>query len=127
LVANYMRGPGPSNIMILTNFEKQVLTGYPLTLDEAKAQGYLLEGECLPWMGYHYVKATPDGQVVYLLLLFNSKSELIGIEFESLTEPKNRLKGSSQPPWEDLKQGHLGLEFEHWILHIYWESPANAC
>jgi len=78
-------------------------------------------------MGYHYAKLSSDGQVIYPILMFNSKGELIGIEFESLNEPKNPIKGQAQPPWEDLKQGHPGMEFEHWVLHVYWQSPSDAC
>ena len=126
-IVNFTRGPAPSRIMILTGFEAQQLTDYPTTLEQAKSEGYTLVSECVPWMGYHYAKVTADGEVVFPVLLFNSKGELIGIEFESLNEPKNPIKGAAQPPWEDLKQGHPGMEFEHWVLHIYWQSPANAC
>ncbi len=127
VVAQLTRGPAPARIMILTNYEGQQLADYPTTLDQAKAEGYQEVSECVPWMGYHYAKITPDGQVTYPALLFNSKGELIGIEFESLNEPVNPIKGSAQPPWEDLKNGHPGMEYEHWTLHIYWKSPADAC
>ncbi len=125
--ANFMRTPGPARLMILTNYEGQQLSDYPLTLEQAKAQGYQDVSGCITWMGFHYAKVTADGQVTYPVLLFNSKGELIGIEFESLNEPRNPLKGTAQPPWEDLKQGHEGMPFEHWTLHVYWKSPGDAC
>jgi len=126
-IATFTRNPAPTRIMILTNYENQKLDEYPLSLDQAKAQGYQDVSGCIPWMGYHYAKVSSDGQVLYPILLFNSQGQLIGIEFESLNEPQNPIKGPAQPPWEDLKQGHPGMEFEHWTLHIYWISPGDAC
>jgi len=35
------RSTAPSRIMILTNYEAQQLENYPLTLDQAKAEGYV--------------------------------------------------------------------------------------
>jgi hypothetical protein len=92
----------------------------PRTLEDAKAVGWVPLGECVPNMGIHAAKVVDGKPDASLLLLFNSKGELTGVELES-------LNAQQSPPWEHLEQGHPGMEFEHWTLHIYFKDPATAC
>lgn len=102
-----------------------VFTAIPKTADEAMAQGFVplaapgQEPECVPQMGMHYGKIK-DGQPVQPFLLVNTAGEVIGVELESVTPQES-------PPWEHLPEGHPGMEFEHWTLHVYTQNPANAC
>lgn len=113
------RPDAPARILIL-NYPEQRLLPYPTTMEQARAEGYIPLDECVPFMGYHYGRIV-DGKPVYPLLMFNGKGELIGIEFETLTPP------SPLPPWDHLPQGHPGMEFEHWTLHVYWTPPPETC
>jgi len=101
------------------------------TVQDAERLGYKPVGapgalpECVPDMGMHYSKNPlnmVDGKNFPELpmLMFNNKGQLIGFELESLTPQQ-------VPPWEHLQQGHPGMEFEHWTLHIYIIDPHGAC
>jgi len=94
-------------------------TSIPMTLDEAKEQGYVTVSPCVPIMGIHAVKIV-EGIPQDPALLFDNKGELIGVEVESMTE-------QTYPPWELLPQGHPDMEFEHWTLHMYFKDPKGAC
>ena len=91
----------------------------PMTLDEAKEQGYVPLSECVPVMGIHAAKIV-GGIPQDPILLFSDKGELIGAELESMTE-------QPYPPWEHRPDGHPGMEFEHWTLHMYIKDPVGAC
>jgi len=94
-------------------------TSIPMTLDEAKEQGYVLLSPCVPMMGLHAAKIV-EGKPQLPALLFNDKGELIGVDLESMAE-------QPYPPWEHLPQGHPTMEFEHWTLHMYFKDPVGAC
>ncbi len=91
----------------------------PMTLDEAKEQGYVPLSPCVPVMGIHAAKIV-GGIPQDPILLFSDKGELIGAELESMTE-------QPYPPWEHRPEGHPGMEFEHWTLHMYFKDPVGAC
>ena len=93
----------------------------PITEKEALDQGWIDvdPGQCVPQMGRHFIKMAGQ-QPSPLVLLFNPKGELIGVELESLTE-------QPAPPWERLEQGHPGMEFEHWTVHFWFSDPNEAC
>lgn len=103
----------------------EAFTSLPMTLDEAEGQGYVTLGppgvppECVPNMGIHTAKIV-GGQPQDPILLFSDKGELIGVELESLTE-------QAFPPWEHRTEGHPGMEFDHWTLHMYIKDPKVAC
>jgi len=94
-------------------------TSLPMTLDEAKGQGYEPVTPCEPIMGIHAAKFV-EGNLQFPVLLFNDKDELIGIDLESMTE-------QPYPPWEHLPIGHPQHEYEHWSLHMYIKDPVGAC
>jgi len=94
-------------------------TSIPMTLDEAEEQGYVALSPCEPMMGIHAAKFV-EGNLQFPALLFNDKGELIGVDFESMTE-------QPYPPWEHLPIGHIQHEYEHWSLHMYFKDPVGAC
>ena len=51
---------------------------------------------------------------------FDEKGNLMMIEIET----KQR---QDSPAWGYLPQGHPGMEFEHWALHIWFQDPEKAC
>jgi hypothetical protein len=111
------------HLHILTNFLEGETTKIPLALTTETAEeeeGYVMLGECIPGMGIHAATMGEQGPE-QPILMFNISGDLIGLEFESLTE-------QATPPWELLEEGHPGMEFEHWTLHIYFtHEPELAC
>ncbi len=91
----------------------------PLTAGEAIDAGWIATDECVPEMGRHFLKMAGE-QPGPMILMFNPDGELIGVELESLSEQPS-------PPWEHLQEGHPGMEFEHWTIHMYFDDPAEAC
>jgi hypothetical protein len=99
------------------------------TMEDARRAGYRtvtspnMPPECAPDMGLRFSKNPILGgkNVPELpILLFNTKTELIGVEFMSLTPQQ-------VPPWEHRPKGYPGMEFELWSLHIYIKDPKGAC
>jgi hypothetical protein len=110
------------HIHILTNFmEGETSTiSLEMTLEDAEEEGYVSLGGCVPGMGIHAAIMGEQGPE-QPILLFSADGDLIGIEFESLTEQPT-------PPWERLEEGHEGMELEHWTMHIYYtHEPELAC
>jgi len=94
-------------------------TSLPMTIDEARDQGYASLSPCVPNMGIHSAKIV-NNKPQDPMLLFNDKGELIGVELESMIEQPS-------PPWEHQSEGHPGMEFEHWTMHIYIKDPKGFC
>lgn len=90
----------------------------PLTAEAATAQGWQVADQAVPNMGRHALKIV-GGKPGPLVLLYNTEGKLIGVELESLTE-------QPAPPWEHLEEGHPGMEFEHWTIHIYFTDPRGS-
>ena len=110
------------HIHILTDFMEGEMSKISLemTLEDAEEEGYISLGECVPGMGIHAAIMGEEGPE-QPILMYNADGDLIGIEFESLTEQPT-------PPWEVLEEGHPGMEFEHWTLHVYFtHEPELAC
>jgi len=91
----------------------------PMTLEEAKEQGYVPLSPCVPMMGIHAAKIV-GGIPQDPILLFDNNGKLIGAELESMTE-------QPYPPWEHRPDGHPEMEFEHWTFHMYFKDPVGAC
>lgn len=97
------------------------------TVDKAEALGYVLAlPECVPGMGYHYVK--PDEAEAWFegrsggiqVLLYDKTEFLVGVEYvftaPSLNSPAPL--GMSGP-----SEGHIpGMPF-HYEQHIYFSRP----
>jgi hypothetical protein len=109
--------------------------GLPVTVDEAKAQGYvmldtlnsegeLIEAACFAHEGAsHYAKLQPrvtsgaEWHGAPFLLIYDSSTEkLIGMVLESTSRQPS-------PPWEYHAQGHPGMEFAHSSMHIWFTEP----
>jgi hypothetical protein len=95
------------------------LDNLPLTADDALGDGWIDTGECVPDMGRHFIKMAGE-QPGPLVLLYNPAGDLVSVELESISEQPT-------PPWEYLAEGHPGMAFEHWTIHIWFSNPADAC
>ncbi len=103
----------------------------PLTAEEAVAAGWIGGSDCVDRLGRVFHRAAADPNDVSaptmmgsranpLMLLMDSNGDIIGFQLMSLSP-------QPVPPWEYLQQGHMGMNFEHWSMHVYLRDPAKAC
>ncbi len=72
--------------------------------------------DCIP-PSHNDTRITSDTWMHYN---FDEKGNLMMIEIET----KQR---QDSPAWGYLPQGHPGMEFEHWALHVWFQDPEKAC
>ncbi|MBI2938278.1 MAG: hypothetical protein HYY22_08730 [Thaumarchaeota archaeon] len=72
--------------------------------------------DCIP-PSHNETQITSD---TWLHYNFDEKGNLMMIEIET----KQR---QDSPAWGYLPQGHPGMEFEHWALHVWFQDPEKAC
>ena len=103
----------------------------PLTEEAAVAAGWIGSPDCADRLGRVFHRAAADPNDPFspmmmgepanpLMLLMDSDGEVIGFQLMSLS-------AQPVPPWEYLKKGHMGMNFQHWSLHVYLRDPAKAC
>ncbi|MBI2936346.1 MAG: hypothetical protein HYY31_06030 [Chloroflexi bacterium] len=108
----------------------------PMTIKDAESQGYKLldtviggkvvEAACFGHEhALHYGRSNPtvtNGVTWHgapVLLMYSSvNGKIMGVVLES-TSPQ------LSPPWEYHEQGHPGMIFRHWSLHIWFTAPAD--
>ena len=97
--------------------------GYSL-VDKVDSDGELIEAACFAHEGVrHYAKVAPkitDGKewhgAPFLLAYSMSSEKLMGMVMESET-------AQPEGPWEYHANGHPGMEFPHWSLHLWFTDP----
>jgi len=92
----------------------------PLTLDEARDQGWIEADSCLPEIGHQFILVDDEGWASPLVLIFDGRGRLLGTKVESRTYQRG-------PLWEHLPDGQPGRDFEHWAQYAYYRHPAGAC
>jgi hypothetical protein len=98
---------------------KQTLeTLLPITLLEAKNNGWIEQSSCVPNKGKYLTQKNSQ-----YLLIFNTQDELIGIYL--ISESEKPL------PWTKAEVLSVGsqniIDYPHWNLIINLKSPFNAC
>jgi hypothetical protein len=96
------------------------------TTEQARAMGYVGDEECVPGMGYHWIRPSEaeawfQGHAGGMqVLLFDKTGYLVGIEYmftaPSLDAPA--VLGMSGP-----MEGHLAGMPVHYDQHIYFREP----
>jgi len=71
---------------------------------------------CVPYT-HEEVKPTSDTWVHYN---YDENGTLMLIEVET-------TKKQNSPSWAYLPEGHPGMNFEHWVLHIWFQDPEKSC
>jgi hypothetical protein len=113
----------------LPRSEKEAVAAGWVDIDRIEVE--LDRPACVDNHGRHFVKlaANPSDPAVapfagkpvdFITLLMNSKGNLMGLEFSSLSRQPS-------PPWEHSPKGHPDMGFEHWHMHIYFSDPTKAC
>ncbi len=93
-----------------------VFRGLPATVEQARREGWVQNGECFPNQGIHYMLPGYGA----LNLLFTGGGDLIGFDLESRSP-------QPAPPWEHYPNGHAYDPTEHWMLHVYLDDPRGVC
>jgi len=117
-----------------------VFTQLPKTMEEAKAQGYVLldtmspdgkkveQAQCFSHGdALHFGKPlhsmTTEGSTWHgapLLVIYSSTTgKIMGMVLESTSPQPDSL-------WEHHTKGHNGMPFEHWSLHFWFTDPPKA-
>lgn len=96
---------------------------YPDVEDSPKFQNLQIETQrfrtyltCIP-PSHEEEEVTPDTWVHYN---YDEEGNLMMIEIETTQK-------QDSPAWGYLPQGHPGMEFEHWALHIWFQDPEEVC
>ena len=93
-----------------------VFRGLPATVEQARREGWVQNGECFPNQGIHYM--LPGYGAINLL--YTRDGDLIGFDLESRSP-------QPAPPWEHYPNGHAYDPTEHWMLHVYLDDPRGVC
>ena len=93
-----------------------VFRGLPATVEQAKREGWVQNGDCFPNQGIHYM--LPGYGAINLL--YSRDGNLVGFDLESRSP-------QPAPPWEHYPNGHAFDPTEHWMLHVYIDDPRGAC
>ncbi len=93
-----------------------VFRGLPSTVEQARREGWVQNGDCFPNQGIHYM--LPGYGAINLL--YSRDGNLLGFDLESRSPQPS-------PPWEHYPNGHAYDPTEHWMLHVYIDDPRGAC
>ena len=102
-----------SDPLIIT---QDIFRGLPATVEQAKREGWVKNGDCFPNQGIHY--NLPGYGAINLL--YTRDGDLIGFDLESRSP-------QAAPPWEHYPNGHAYDPTEHWMLHVYLDDPTEVC
>ena len=93
----------------------------PMSVDEAVAAGWNGSTLCIPARGRFYRRLSSD-ESDPLMLLFDPRGSLIGLNLHSATE--------QPPPWGRSESGIPGIpgrQSAYWDLSIYFLDQVKAC
>ena len=106
------QGSSANEVMITQG----VFRGLPATVEQARREGWVQNGNCFANQGIHYMLPGYGA----LNLLYTRDGNLIGFDLESRSP-------QPAPPWEHYPDGHEFDPTEHWMLHVYFDDPRGVC
>ena len=109
---NGSQGSSADGVMITQG----VFRGLPATVEQARREGWVQNGDCFANQGIHYMLPGYGA----LNLLYTKDGDLIGFDLESRSP-------QPAPPWEYYPEGHAFDPTEHWMLHVYFDDPRGVC